>query len=66
MTESEFVKNNRGISEGDDLPVDFLTGIYNRIVADEIKMDSSKQEQDSNTTSLREKRVAPVLGMVII
>ena len=66
MTESEFVKNNRGISEGDDLPVDFLTGIYNRIVADEIKMDSSKQEQDSNTTSLREKRVAPVLGMAII
>eukprot|EP00957_Ditylum_brightwellii_P138936 10590277-Ditylum_brightwellii.AAC.1 len=34
MTLDSFIRNNRGISaNGGDLPVDFLTGIYDRIKA---------------------------------
>ena len=38
MTKTEFVKNNRGINDGKDLPEDFLGEIYDEIQANEIKM----------------------------
>jgi len=44
MTESDFIKNNRGINDGHDLPEDFLSGIYDDIVNNEIRM---KDEMDS-------------------
>ena len=38
MSKSDFMRNNRGINDGGDLPPDFMGALYDRIVNDEIKM----------------------------
>jgi brefeldin A-inhibited guanine nucleotide-exchange protein len=38
MTKADFQKNNRGINDGNDLPPEFLSDIYDDIVNNEIKM----------------------------
>ncbi|KAL3351045.1 hypothetical protein AABB24_023442 [Solanum stoloniferum] len=43
MTKADFIRNNRGIDDGKDLPEDYLGALYDQIVRNEIKMkaDSS-------------------------
>jgi brefeldin A-inhibited guanine nucleotide-exchange protein len=38
MTKEEFVRNNRGINDGADLPEELLSSIYDEISGNEIKM----------------------------
>lgn len=38
MTKPEFVKNNRGINDGSDLPEEMLLEIYDDIASNEIRM----------------------------
>ena len=38
MTLDQFVRNNRGINDGEDLPVGFLTDLYYKIKNNEIQM----------------------------
>ena len=38
MTKADFIKNNRGINDNNDLPEEFLSGIYDEIVTNEIRM----------------------------
>ncbi|KZT13092.1 Sec7-domain-containing protein [Laetiporus sulphureus 93-53] len=38
MTCTDFIKNNRGINDGADLPDEFLSSIYEDIVSNEIRM----------------------------
>ncbi|PNH01848.1 Protein transport protein sec72 [Tetrabaena socialis] len=38
MSKAGFLKNNRGINDGVDLPEDFMASLYERIVNNEIKM----------------------------
>jgi brefeldin A-inhibited guanine nucleotide-exchange protein len=38
MTKADFVKNNRGINDGRDLPEDMLSSIYDDIANNEIRM----------------------------
>ncbi|KAF9534357.1 hypothetical protein CPB83DRAFT_844112 [Crepidotus variabilis] len=38
MTKPDFVRNNRGINDGGDLPEDFLSVIFDEIVSNEIRM----------------------------
>ena len=38
MTKMDFIKNNRGINDGHDLPETLLESIYNEIVTNEIRM----------------------------
>lgn len=38
MTKADFLKNNRGINDGGDLPEEFLSSIYDEIVSNEIRM----------------------------
>lgn len=38
MTKADFVKNNRGINDGTDLPEEFLASIYDSIYTEEIRM----------------------------
>ncbi|KAK0453821.1 hypothetical protein EV421DRAFT_1766756 [Armillaria borealis] len=38
MTKAEFIKNNRGINDGNNLPDDFMSEIYDEIVSNEIRM----------------------------
>ena len=37
----DFLRNNRGINDGGDLPLEFMEDIYSRIVHNEIKMKVS-------------------------
>ncbi|KAG2485588.1 hypothetical protein HYH03_015653 [Edaphochlamys debaryana] len=38
MSKAGFLKNNRGINDGADLPEEFMSALYDRIVSNEIKM----------------------------
>ncbi|CAH7681898.1 protein transport protein sec71 [Phakopsora pachyrhizi] len=38
MTQQEFIRNNRGINQGADLPEEYLSAVYDEILADEIRM----------------------------
>ncbi len=38
MTKAEFIKNNRGINDGNNLPDDFMSEIFDEIVSNEIRM----------------------------
>jgi brefeldin A-inhibited guanine nucleotide-exchange protein len=44
MTKQDFIKNNRGINDGSDLPEDYLIEIYNEIYNNEIVL---KDEQEA-------------------
>ncbi|KAL6077642.1 Cytohesin-4 [Balamuthia mandrillaris] len=44
MTKEQFLRNNTGISEGGDLPAEFLGQIYDSIVSNQIKME----KEDTN------------------
>lgn len=53
MSKSEFVKNNRGINDGQDLPEEFLGNIYDEIQKNEIKMkDEIEVAPTPNTAGL--------------
>eukprot|EP00775_Hariotina_reticulata_P008270 gene8270-8458_t len=38
MSAEDFLKNNRGINDGQDLPAEFMRSLYDRIVTNEIKI----------------------------
>lgn len=38
MSADDFLKNNRGINDGQDLPAEFMRSLYDRIVNNEIKV----------------------------
>lgn len=42
MEKEEFLANNRGINEGEDLPSIFLEDLYQRILEEEIKTEDTK------------------------
>ncbi|KAE8712834.1 Brefeldin A-inhibited guanine nucleotide-exchange protein 4 [Hibiscus syriacus] len=54
MTKSDFIRNNRGINDGKDLPEEYLGALYDQIVKNEIKMSAdsavpqSKKENSLN------------------
>src|SRR5579862_5754593 len=43
MTKQDFIKNNRGINDGSDLPEDYLIEIYNEIYNNEIVLKDEQQ-----------------------
>jgi len=43
MTKQDFIKNNRGINDGSDLPEDYLIEIYNEIYSNEIVLKDEQQ-----------------------
>ncbi|KAG6821251.1 hypothetical protein H0H93_002361 [Arthromyces matolae] len=47
MSKAEFIRNNRGINDNNDLPEEFLSSVYDEIVLNEIKM---KDEVESTLT----------------
>lgn len=52
MTRADFIRNNRGIDDGKDLPEEYLGTIYDQIVKDEIKMSadtSAPQSRQGNS-----------------
>ncbi|KAL0376282.1 UNVERIFIED_CONTAM: Brefeldin A-inhibited guanine nucleotide-exchange protein 1 [Sesamum calycinum] len=52
MTKADFIRNNRGIDDGKDLPEDYLGALYDQIVKNEIKMNaelSAPQSKQGNS-----------------
>ncbi|XP_031128388.1 brefeldin A-inhibited guanine nucleotide-exchange protein 1 [Ipomoea triloba] len=47
MTKADFIRNNRGIDNGKDLPEDYLGSLYDQIVKNEIKMNADSSAQQS-------------------
>ncbi|OGM50744.1 guanyl-nucleotide exchange factor (Sec7) [Aspergillus bombycis] len=43
MTKEEFIKNNRGINDNQDLPEEYLTSIYDEIAGNEIVLDTERE-----------------------
>jgi brefeldin A-inhibited guanine nucleotide-exchange protein len=56
MTKEEFIKNNRGINESEDLPRDYLSAIYDEIASSEIKVRSSSPIGGSSMNGVGKKR----------
>ncbi|XP_057964106.1 brefeldin A-inhibited guanine nucleotide-exchange protein 1 isoform X2 [Malania oleifera] len=51
MTKADFIRNNRGIDDGKDLPEEYLGTLYDQIVKNEIKMNadsSAPQNKQAN------------------
>jgi brefeldin A-inhibited guanine nucleotide-exchange protein len=44
MTKEEFVRNNRGINDGGDLPYDVLCGLYDRITTVEFRLSANLRD----------------------
>ncbi|XP_041014398.1 brefeldin A-inhibited guanine nucleotide-exchange protein 1-like isoform X1 [Juglans microcarpa x Juglans regia] len=52
MTKSDFIRNNRGIDDGKDLPEEYLGTLYDQIIRTEIKMsDESSAPQSKQASS---------------
>lgn len=52
MTKADFIRNNRGIDDGKDLPEEYLGALYDQIVRNEIKMNadsSAPQSKQANS-----------------
>ncbi|XAR59899.1 hypothetical protein NMG60_11015909 [Bertholletia excelsa] len=52
MTKADFIRNNRGIDDGKDLPEEYLGTLYDQIVKNEIKMNadsSAPQSRQANS-----------------
>lgn len=53
MSKADFIRNNRGIDDGKDLPDEYLGALYDQIVRNEIKMNSdSSASQSKQATSI--------------
>eukprot|EP01134_Creolimax_fragrantissima_P004638 CFRG4638T1 len=47
MTKEEFIRNNRGINDSKDLPLEFLSSVYDEIAAREIKVKDDRSTSKS-------------------
>jgi brefeldin A-inhibited guanine nucleotide-exchange protein len=51
MSKSDFIRNNRGIDDGKDLPEHYLSTLYDQIVKNEIKMSADSSVPQSKQPS---------------
>lgn len=63
MTKEGFIRNNRGISDGQDLPQEMLTDIFDRIKENPIslKEDDDARERAGDTTSAASNALSPAV-----
>ncbi|KAI5679581.1 hypothetical protein M9H77_00808 [Catharanthus roseus] len=47
MSKADFIRNNRGINDGKDLPEEYLGSLYDQIVRNEIKMNADSSVPQS-------------------
>lgn len=67
MSKQEFIRNNRGIDDGNDLPEEFMSGLYDRIVSNEIKMkpDTPLVQEKQSTNLNRILGLDSILNLVM-
>ncbi|KAI8905471.1 hypothetical protein EDD86DRAFT_229201 [Gorgonomyces haynaldii] len=56
MTKQDFIKNNRGIDEGKDLPLSFLEAVFDEIAQNEIKLKDEEQAIQDQSAALPAQR----------
>jgi len=54
MTKEGFIRNNRGIADGGDLPEELLTSIFDRIQASQISLKEDDEARESHGVSIPE------------
>lgn len=67
MSKADFIRNNRGIDDGKDLPEDYMGSLYDRIVKNEIKMkdDNLMPQNKLPTNANRILGLDSILNIVI-
>ncbi|GFY94254.1 SEC7-like guanine nucleotide exchange family protein [Actinidia rufa] len=67
MSADDFIRNNRGIDDGKDLPEEYLRSLFERISRNEIKMkdDEFAPQQKQSTNSNRILGLDNILNIVI-
>lgn len=67
MSKAEFLRNNRGIDDGSDIPEDFMSALYDRIVLNEIKMkdDTVAPTKQQTTNVNRMLGLDAILNIVV-
>ncbi|KAK6918504.1 Mon2/Sec7/BIG1-like, HDS [Dillenia turbinata] len=67
MSPEDFIRNNRGIDDGKDLPEEYLRSLFERISKNEIKMKDDKlaPQQKQRMNSNRILRLDGILNIVI-
>lgn len=56
MTKEQYIKMNRGISDSQDLPVEYLSQIYDEIAGQEIKMKNTTSNKPGKQIIVNEKK----------
>ena len=64
MTKADFVRNNRGINDGSDLPEDLLSAIYDEIQLNEIRMKDEVEQGSLLALSASTPGIAATLANV--
>lgn len=67
MSPEDFIRNNRGIDDGKDLPEEFMRSLYERIWKKEIKMKEEEfvPQQQKSTSSNKILGLDNILNIVI-
>lgn len=67
MSPDDFIRNNRGIDDGKDLPEEYMRSLYERISRNEIKMkeDDFAPQQQQATNSNKILGLDSILNIVI-
>ncbi|CAN1308257.1 Brefeldin A-inhibited guanine nucleotide-exchange protein 2 [Linum perenne] len=67
MSADDFIRNNRGIDDGKDVPEEYLRSLYERISTNEIKMkeDDFNVQQRQSTNSNRILGLDSILNIVV-
>jgi len=67
MSADDFIRNNRGIDDGKDLPEEYLRSLFERITRNEIKMkgDDLAPQQKQSMNSNRLLGLDSILNIVI-
>ena len=66
MTKEGFIRNNRGIDDGQDLPKEILEDLYDRIVNNEIKMKEPAEAALGATEKKDKNNLSHRLGMDVL
>ena len=66
MSKSEFLRNNRGIDDGGDVPEEYLGNLYDRITSNEIKMKDPALDAQAKAAAAAKSGVADELSRLFL
>jgi brefeldin A-inhibited guanine nucleotide-exchange protein len=66
MSKQEFLRNNRGIDDGSDVPEEYLGNLYDRITSNEIKMKDPALDAQAKAAAAAKSGVADELSRLFL